>query len=340
MKAPSARTIQQLLAFTALSIGLGFTAWLIVASNLAAILGKVAAIGWGVAAIVAVRATMIAINAVAWRQVLTSLIAIPFAVIALLRWIREAIDLLLPVASIGGSLVGARLMTFWHVTGTMALAGVFADVLLQTVAQAAFAFGGALTLGATIGFHPLIPALFGGLAAAALALGGFYFLQRYGVAWLIDRLWASASHSTTDASTPSADHDGEAGFQVAMERIWHGRSRYLLAALVTHTIAWTLGTLEVWIALRFMGWPVTIANAVVMESLGVSISTAAFFIPGSWGVQEGGFVLIGQFLGMPADLALTLSLVKRIPDLALGVPGLVLWRAVEARRLFVKHPAA
>jgi putative membrane protein len=335
LKLPSTGTIRRLLSFSALTIGLGFTVWLIVASSLAAVLDNVAAIGWGIAAIVAVRAAMIAINAAAWRQVLTSFITIPFAVLVLLRWIREAIDLLLPVASIGGSLVGARLMTFWRVPGVMALAGVFADVLLQTVAQAVFALAGVLTLGAMIGFHPLIPVLLFGLIGTALALGGFYLLQRYGAAWLIDRLWDTVASS----AAPSGDN-GATGFQTAMERIWRGRARYLLAALVTHTAAWTLGTLEVWFALRFMGWPVTVTEAVVLESLGVSISTAAFFIPGSWGVQEGGFVLIGQLLGMPADLALTLSLVKRIPDLALGVPGLVLWRAVEARRLLVKRPVA
>jgi hypothetical protein len=50
-------------------------------------------------------------------------------------------------------------------------------------------------------------------------------------------------------------------------------------------------------------------------------------------VQDGGYVLIGQMPGVPTHLALSLSLVKRVPDLLLGAPGLLAWRIVEAGRL-------
>ena len=99
-----------------------------------------------------------------------------------------------------------------------------------------------------------------------------------------------------------------------------------------------MGTLEVWLTLHFMHWPVSLERAIVLESLGASITSAAFFIPGSWGVQEGGYILIGHLLGVPAPLALSLSLVKRVPDLVLGAPGLLAWRIVEARHLLVARP--
>ncbi len=53
----------------------------------------------------------------------------------------------------------------------------------------------------------------------------------------------------------------------------------------------------------------------MLESLGASISIAAFIIPGSWGVQEAGYVLIGHMLGVPIQFSLTLSLVKTNPGL-------------------------
>ena len=55
-------------------------------------------------------------------------------------------------------------------------------------------------------------------------------------------------------------------------------------------------------------------------------------------MQEGGYILIGQLLGVPAPLALSLSLVKRMPDLVLGAPGLLAWRIVEARHLLAARP--
>jgi len=252
-----------------------------------------------------------------------------------LRWIREAIDVLLPVASIGGSFVSARLLTYWHVAGATALASVFADVLLQTAAQAVFALTGALLLARVVGLGTLLPALLAGSAVVLTALSGFYVIQRHRGARLIGRvLWMLSGREELHVRRSLF------GFQNAEDALWRGRKRNMAVAFVTHTCAWTLGTLEVWFALHFMEWPVTFEQALVLESLGASISSAAFFIPGSWGVQEGGYILIGQLLGIPAPLALSLSLAKRIPDLLLGTPGVFAWRVLEARHLFGKSVPA
>jgi glycosyltransferase 2 family protein len=312
--------IRKLLPFAALSIGIAATVWLIAAARLTSILDSVAQVGWGIAAVVAVRAIMITINGVAWRLSLTKLVEVPYAVFPFVRWIREAIDVLLPVASIGGSLASARLLTFWRVSVAMALAGVFADVFLQTVAQALFASAGALLLARMVGLGTLLPQLLLGVAAAAVVLGGFYLLQRYSAARWIDR-----AMSALTVRTAWRVQRGEIGVQSAMDKIWRGRRLYLATALVIHVIAWASGTLEVWLTLHFMHWPVSLERAIVLESLGASISSAAFLIPGSWGVQEGGYILIGHLLGVPAPLALSLSLVKRVPDLVLGAPGLLAW---------------
>ena len=317
--------IRKLLPFAALSIGIAATVWLIAAARLTSILDSVAQVGWGIAAVVAVRAIMITINGVAWRLSLTKLVEVPYAVFPFVRWIREAIDVLLPVASIGGSLASARLLTFWRVCTGVALVGVFA--------QAIFAFAGALLLARMVGLGTLLPQLLLGVAAAAVVLGGFYLLQRYGAARWIDR----AMNALT-VRTAWRVQRGEIGVQSAMDKIWRGRRLYLATALVIHVIAWASGTLEVWLTLHFMHWPVSLERAIVLESLGASISSAAFFIPGSWGVQEGGYILIGHLLGVPAPLALSLSLVKRVPDLVLGAPGLLAWRIVEARHLLVARP--
>jgi glycosyltransferase 2 family protein len=330
---PHGAMIRKLLPFAALSIGIAATVWLIAAARLTSILDSVAQVGWGIAAVVAVRAIMITINGVAWRLSLKKLVEVPYAVFPFVRWIREAIDVLLPVASIGGSLASARLLTFWRVSVAMALAGVFADVFLQTVAQALFASAGALLLARMVGLGTLLPQLLLGVAAAAVVLGGFYLLQRYGAARWIDR----AMNALT-VRTAWRVQRGEIGVQSAMDKIWRGRRLYLATALVIHVIAWASGTLEVWLTLHFMHWPVSLEPAIVLESLGASISSAAFFIPGSWGVQEGGYILIGHLLGVPAPLALSLSLVKRVPDLVLGAPGLLAWRIVEARHLLVARP--
>lgn len=329
MSRMNAKIVWKILPFLGLSLGLGFTVWFVSAASLTAVLHSLAEVGWGVVAVVAVRAVMIATNGVAWGRLLANLTNVPTVIFLLLRWIREAVDVLLPVASVGGGLVGARMLTFWRVSGAIAIASVIADLFLQTIAQALFALVGCLLLARLVGSSIVLPGYILGIAAAVTALGGFYVVQRYGGARLIDRMFVALS-----ARMASHAQAVEPGFQTAMDTIWHGRRSYALVALLVHTFAWMFGTLEVWFTLHFMEWPVTLEQAIILESLGASLSSAAFFIPGSWGVQEGGYILIGQMLGLPVQFSLSLSFVKRVPDLLLGVPGLLVWHVLETRSLF------
>jgi hypothetical protein len=61
---PLAIMFWRLLSFLALSIGLALTAWFVPAATLTAILHSLAEIEWGVLAIIAVRAIMVATNGI------------------------------------------------------------------------------------------------------------------------------------------------------------------------------------------------------------------------------------------------------------------------------------
>ena len=78
-----------------------------------------------------------------------------------------------------------------------------------------------------------------------------------------------------------------------------------------------------WLALSFIGHPVSWLDALLLESVGQAIRGAAFAIPGSLGAQEGGYLLLAPLVGLTPDAALALSLAKRARELALGLPGLV-----------------
>ena len=45
--------------------------------------------------------------------------------------------------------------------------------------------------------------------------------------------------------------------------------------------------------------------------------------------RRAGLIVLCAIFGVPPEAALALSLVKRIPDLVIGVPGLVAWQAME-----------
>jgi hypothetical protein len=65
----------------------------------------------------------------------------------------------------------------------------------------------------------------------------------------------------------------------------------------------------------------------------LAIRSAVFPVPGALGVQEGGYVIVGNLLGIPGDAAFALSLIARVRELILGIPGLLAWQLIEARRV-------
>jgi uncharacterized membrane protein YbhN (UPF0104 family) len=83
---------------------------------------------------------------------------------------------------------------------------------------------------------------------------------------------------------------------------------------------------EIWIALYFLNAQVSFLQALIIESLVQAISSAAFFVPGGLGVQEGGFLLIGGAMGLDPATSLALAGARRVRDLLIFLPGLAAWQ--------------
>src|SRR5206468_3657763 len=123
------------------------------------------------------------------------------------------------------------------------------------------------------------------------------------------------------------------------------RSLYARRAGVFGCCAWTaasliIGSGEIWIALHALNLQATFVNALILQSMVLTIRSAMFPVPGALGVQEGGYIVIGNLLGIPGDAAFALSLIARVRELVLGIPGLVAWQLIEARRLLRARLAA
>jgi len=105
----------------------------------------------------------------------------------------------------------------------------------------------------------------------------------------------------------------------------------LAASLVLRLLSRVAMAGEVWLILWFMGHPVGLAEAMVLEFLGQTLRAASFFVPGAYGVQEGGYVLLGAAIGLPPSVALAVSLAKRGRELLVGLPALVVWQLGDGR---------
>jgi len=323
-------------------VGLGLAAWLVATNDLAAVAVAFGKIGFlGLAGVVLARIAAILVCGLAWARLLDGLSPAPASSCLVLRFVREGINVLLPVASVGGDVLGARLLTFWGVPGALAAASVLADMLFQVGTLALFAGLGAALVGQVEGAAAAELAHWTGrtLGVAALLLAGFFVLLRTGLMRVLEEKVAALGRRFVREA--EARPEPRSQVQGALDAVWgRGRRGRLAQSCGLHALAWMFGVAEVAIVLACIGGhPVDLTEVVVIESLGQAIKAAAFLVPSGLGVQEGGFVLVCGLFGIDGGTALALSLAKRVPDVVLGLPALLVWQNLEARRTGI-GPAA
>jgi glycosyltransferase 2 family protein len=116
----------------------------------------------------------------------------------------------------------------------------------------------------------------------------------------------------------------------SIKAIWRRRGVVLRYVFFWQTLQNFATSIEIWLALYFLGSRVSLAEAFVIESLIQAVSSAAFFVPGGLGVQEGAFMVIGRALGLAPSTGLALAGARRIRDLLIFIPGLVAWQLAES----------
>ena len=112
----------------------------------------------------------------------------------------------------------------------------------------------------------------------------------------------------------------------------YGHTARLAIGFMAHLIGW-LGTgVAGWIAYRALGVPIDFDDALAIEALLSAAAAVAFLVPVNAGVQEAGYAGLGAIFGVPPELSLGVSLIRRARDVAVGVPILLVWQYVEMRR--------
>lgn len=310
----------------AAALGLAAVIALVVWQGVGAVAKAFASVGVGVVLVVVVRLIQVAAAGAAWRALLPGSAPVTWMTCVNLRWVREAINSLLPVAQVGGDLIGARLLKRPGLDGGLAGASILVDVLTQAATQVVFALLGLAVLATHGGDKDLVQVIGSGLTVMTLAVLGFFAAQRFGGFHLVERGLVRLAETPAWSKLASVKnlHDSL--------QAMHNDGRALAASFLIHFAIWFIGVLEVVIALKFMGFDLGYGPALVIESLGHAARAAGFLVPGALGVQEGGFIALAAVYGVPAPQALALSLVKRVPEIVLGVPGLVYWHRLEVGR--------
>jgi putative membrane protein len=303
--------------------GLLAALWLVWRDNPGAVLALMRAAGSGLLLAGLAHVLPMLANAWDWRTLLRGPNRPRLAGMLHLVWIRESVNSMLPVARIGGEIVTFRLMLRRGVLSSIAAASLVADMQLTLISQLLFTLFGIGFLLAHAASNALRVA--GDLAWGAVALTPilvlFALVQHASPFERLTRLLNRVtSGKLTSLVGPSAQIDEEIRF------IWRRRGVVLCYLFIWQPLQCLATAFEIWLALRFLGVRAGFAEAVVIESLIQAVSSAAFFVPGALGVQEGGFVLIGGALGLSPSTSLALAGARRIRDLLIFLPGLLAWQ--------------
>jgi len=303
--------------------GLAVSALLVVWFDAGQVLDVALSVGWqGFGVLSLWQAGLFLTLGLAWATVLPG---VRPSVLVWGRMVRDAATTCLPFSPVGGYVIGARAITVRGVAWPTAAAGTVVDVTAEITGQFLFSVFGLLVLVLLRPGSPL-------LAPVGIALGVVGLLVA-----LILRFRGSIGRGLHGLGERLLGEwfRGQGGLdrvQMELSRLY-GNPRRLLLACGLHLLSWFATGVGTWISLRLLGFEAGLLPILAMEALLDALVAAAFVVPGAAGVQEAGYVGFGAAFGVPPDMALSVSLLRRARDLALGLPILLVFQWIELRRI-------
>jgi len=101
------------------------------------------------------------------------------------------------------------------------------------------------------------------------------------------------------------------------------KSTFRVVVLI-YFVAWAIETFEVYAILYFLGMDVTVLASFSIAAISVLIKGAGFFIPGSLGAQEGGYLFLLIAFGYDEVTGITFALIRRLREVLWIMVGLLL----------------
>ena len=277
------------------------------------------AAAWIVVPLVGLHSVQAALSTEGWRTIMAAGgERRRFGEVLRLRVLREGLDTLLPIAAIAGEIVAAAELRRGGVRGADVTATLAVDIATEIGGQivylavallAALAFTGTGWLGGAVGLLSV-----GSLVAGTAIL--FRLRPLHLTSALVRRF---APHAGAHLASEIGAIE-----QVALRLVADRRA--LATATAWHASHWLLGAVETSLCFAALGIVTSPVQALAVNGLGLAARSIGVVVPGSAGVQEGGFAAAGALLGLPAEAALAVSLLRRGRELGFGLLALPLLR--------------
>ena len=280
-------------------LGLMLLLVLVLRADWAAMLQSLLSAGWQLLWLAPYRLVYFVLYAIGWLILLRPYDPQRRAGLGYLVWVatvREGIDRLLPVASVGGGIVGVRLVRWRGLDAISVAATVITEVLLTLVVVYVFTAMGLLLLihlrlAGGDAYRHLVAAFLLSLPIPLVTL----LLLRYGSVFqrLQGFLYRLVGSSSLAEGAAALDRE----LRSCLHRGWA-----LTRTAALQFAGFLSGAFEVWFALRLFGHPIDATAALMLESMTQAVRHLAFIVPAGLGVQEAGLIVFGQMIGISSEL--------------------------------------
>ncbi|HBM90673.1 MAG TPA: hypothetical protein DD400_02180 [Rhodospirillaceae bacterium] len=314
-------------------IGLALATGVIIWSGAQQVLDSLATASWGIVWTSLFHLAPMMACVLGWQALLPGRKKAGKLLFFYILWVRVAINNLMPVARIGGEIVSVRLMIKHGIRKPSAIAATVVETTLSVIAQFLFVLLGVVLFVLHVSNEDLTTQLLWGLLISAPLIGAMVYVQRIGFFGLFEKLFSLMFRDKWKKFAGSAARLDKA------VRLMYRRRGKAFYCLFMQFMSWALCSIEIWLALKFLGHPLSLVECLMIEALIQGAGSAAFVVPAALGVQEAGFLLFGGMLGLSPEVSAALALIRRARDVLLYVPGLIVWQVQEGRWFFQKAKA-
>lgn len=245
----------------------------------------------------------------------------PFLEIFRLTLEADAVNYLLPTASLGGGAILARGLTRDGDLSASVVA-VTAASSAQTISQFLLVLAGsALALAATPIPANLRPAVWAVMGMSLVIVSVFLLVLFQGVfvflSAVLRRIHIRVQYLLAHERQVTALDEG-------LRKVLLDRPRDLALSLLFFAGGWAVSAADIFVILRWMGVEFAWPQALAIHALAVFIDGVIFFLPARAGSQEGGKILAFTAVGLPGGAGLICGLLRRMREILWALLGYAL----------------
>ena len=313
------------LKFLLLTIGVGILIFIIFKIDLEETADLLYKVGAGFLLILLLYFLAFLIDTFTWQLTLTNISLAGYWVYRLfkLRLVGEAFNNLTPLAGMGGEPLKAILLKNYYEVGYQD--GIASLILAKTINVIALiiflALGFLFLLNSSVLDFKYSNVASIGLISLSLCIILLFFVQRFKIISTAGTFLSQFKFLTW--LLKFLNH--VEAVEDRLVKFYSERGGRLLLALMLALSNWLLGVIEIYLTMLFLGYPISLIDAWILESVVQLIRAGSFFIPASIGAQEGVFVIIGAALSGSPTAGFAAAIVRRIREVVWIGWGIVIF---------------